>query len=227
MRSRHVTALLGACLALSALGYARPAHADAQLYVGGQVGYNWVLGNDTLDDDIGYGAVLGVDFAGLGASGVALEFTALYASYDAASCGTLASGAGLGNGATELCRGIRNGLDVDANLDDWMLGLALRYNIDFDAGRFYLLAGGELNLTQYEVEAEAIGVRNESSDEIWGAQVGAGLELKLGEHVTIGPDVRYHFLFTDNFDSIDQIEDTDIADVPDFLTVQGRVNVYF
>ena len=112
MRSRHVTALLGACLALSALGYARPAHADAQLYVGGQVGYNWVLGNDTLDDDIGYGAVLGVDFAGLGASGVALEFTALYASYDAASCGTIASCAGLGNGATELCRGIRNGLDV-------------------------------------------------------------------------------------------------------------------
>ena len=116
---------------------------------------------------------------------------------------------------------------LSAAMQSRMLGLALRYNIDFDAGRFYLLAGGELNLTQYEVEAEAIGVRNESSDEIWGAQVGAGLELKLGEHVTIGPDVRYHFLFTDNFDSIDQIEDTDIADVPDFLTVQGRVNVYF
>lgn len=227
MGSRHVLVLVGTLAIAGSLGSARPARADAQLYVGGQVGYNWVLGNDSLDDDIGYGPVLGVDFSGLGASGVALEFTALYASYDAADCATLASGGGLGNGGTQLCRGLRTGLGVDANLEDWSLGLALRYNADFDAGRFYLLAGGELNLTKYEVEADTIGARRSSSDEIWGVEVGAGLEFKLGDHITIGPDVRYHFLFTDNFDSIDQIEDTDIADVPDFLTVQGRVAVYF
>lgn len=227
MSTRHVIVLVGVLGIVGGLGAARPAHAAAQLYVGGQVGYNWVLGNDSLDDDIGYGPVLGVDFSGLGASGVALEFTALYASYDAADCATLASGGGLGNGGTQLCRGLRTGLGVDANLEDWALGLALRYNADFGAGRFYLLAGGELNLTKYEIDADTIGAHRSSSDEIWGVEVGTGLEFKIGEHITIGPDVRYHFLLTDNFDSIDQIEDTDIADVPDFLTVQGRVAVYF
>ena len=199
----------------------------AQPYIGGQVGYNFVLGNNSLDDDLSYGGTVGIDFAGLGASGLALEFTGNYAKYNAADCATLAGGNGFGNGGTELCKGIRDSFDVKADLEDWTLGLALRYNFDFNTGRFYLLGGGELNLTKYTVAANAIDQRNSSSDQIWGAEVGAGLEFKIGDHFTIGPDVRYHVLFTSKFNSIDNIENTDIADVPDFLSVQGRASIYF
>lgn len=208
---------------LACVGDARAA----RVYVGGHGGYDFMLGNEDFDDAPTYGGTLGVDF-----DGPALELSVFHLSTDAADCATLTQDAEVDPGfASAVCRDVRQRFDARADLDITSIGLSGRYNFGRDPVRLYLLLGGEVHLTDLQTVANfprPIGQRGtDDSETDFGLVGGGGIEVFLGEHVTVGPDVRYHVLFTDDFDSSDEISNTSFGDAPDFLSVVGRLNVYF
>ena len=191
--------------ALASVSFAPGAHT-ARFYMGGDLGWTFLLGNDEFDDDLVYGGAIGVDF-----DGPAIEFTAKYASFD-------------GNEVSLPIVGSAGG-----DLDVLSLGLSARYNIDLSPVRLYVLIGGAYHVVDFQAfdsinQAEKL-VQNDQNE--FGLILGGGLEIELGDHITVGPDVRYNLIFSDSFDSIPQIKDTDLTDYPDFLQITARANFYF
>jgi opacity protein-like surface antigen len=195
-------------VALALLGsLALTARADAaRFYFAGDLGWTFLIGNDHFDDDLSYGGAIGVDF-----DGPAIEFAAKYASFD-------------GNEVDLPLVGTAGG-----DLNVLSLDLSARYNFDLGAFRPYVLIGGAYHVVDFKTfdsinQAELLFKSDQNE---FGLVAGGGIEIKLGDHVTVGPDVRYNLVFKDNFDSIPQIEDTDLAKYPDFLQITARVTLYF
>ena len=193
-------------LAVLASVFVVPRAQAARFYMAGDLGWTFLIGADQFDDDLSYGGAIGIDF-----DGPALEFSAKYSSFD-------------GNELDLPLVGT-----VGGDLDVLSVGLSLRYNFDAGPVRPYVLIGGAYHVVDFQTfdsvnQAEQL-LKNDQNQ--FGLVFGGGIEIELGDHITLGPDIRYNLVFKDSFDSIPQIEDTNFTDYPDFLQITGRVTFYF
>ena len=209
MSKRTRSLALGALGALLVTAAAAPEAHAARFYLAGDVGWTFLVGNDKFDNDLNYGGGIGIDF-----DGPALELTATYGSFDVSQQNVPFQG------GTE---------DLSGKMNVLSLGLSGRYNIDMSFARLYFLVGGAYHVVDFKSSDTIAGNADQfkSDQNQWGLIAGGGLEFKLGDHLAVGPDVRYNLIFSNNFSTVDQIKNTDFANYPDFLYITGRATVYF